>query len=189
MIVQQARNAPARGTSKVSTPSSVFLHYEAYSRAGQIIQTKTFLFHYCPTQPKYRQLKTAQIYNVNFKAIWWIFFKSSSDNMLNLINDFRFISVLQWYLKVLRPFEVLLLCQKLLISLKELVNAYLHDWFCNPSFLRHAGGALVVVVVVVVHWATGYQMLLYSAPSWNKPCINFMVQMVPFLIKKLHLLA
>ena len=135
--------ATTRRTRKVSMPGSVFLHYEAYSWAGQIIQTKTFLFHYCPTQPKYRPLKTAQIYNVNFKAIWWIFLKSSSDNMLNSINDFRFISVLQWYLKVLRPFEVLLLCQKLIISLKELVNAYRHDRFCNPSFPRRTGGALV----------------------------------------------
>ena len=143
-IMSNAKDATTtRRTRKVSMPGSVFLHYEAYSWAGQIIQTKTFLFHYCPTQPKYRQLKTAQIYNVNFKAIWWIFFKSSSDNMLNLINDFRFISVLQWYLKVLRPFEVLLLCQKLLISLIELVNAYRHDRFCNPSFPRRAGGALM----------------------------------------------
>ena len=117
----------------------------AYSWAGQIIQTKTFLFHYCPTQPKYRQLKTAQIFNVNFKAIWWVFFKSRSDNMLNLINDFRFISVLQWYLKVLRPFEVLLLYQKLLISLIELVNVYRHDRFRNPSSPRRARGALSCV--------------------------------------------
>ena len=136
------KNATMRRTRKVSTPGSVFLHYEAYSWAGKIIQTKTFLFHYCLTQPKYRQLKTAQIYNVNFKATWWIFFKSNNDIMLNLINDFRFISVSQWYLKVLRPFEVLLLCQKLQISLKELVNAYRHDLFRNPSFPRRAGGAL-----------------------------------------------
>ena len=101
-----SKNDTTRRTRKVSTPGSVFLHYEAYSWAGQIMQTKSSLFYYCPTQPKYRQLKTAQIYNVNFKAIWWIFFKSSSDNMLNSINDFRFISVLQWYLKVLRHFEV-----------------------------------------------------------------------------------
>ena len=139
-----ARNAPARGTSNVSLPGSVFLHYEAYSWAGQILQTKTSLFYYCPTQLKYRQLKTAQIYNVNFKAIWWIFFKSSSDNMLNSINDFRFISVLQWYLKVLRPFEVLLLCQKLLISLKELVNVFRHNRFRNPSCQRRARRALVM---------------------------------------------
>ena len=63
--------------------------------------------------------------------------------MLNSINDFRFILVLQWYLKVLRPFEWLLLCQKLLIRLKKLVNVYRHDRFCNPSFPRRAGGALV----------------------------------------------
>ena len=46
-------------------------------------------------------------------------------------------------MKVLRPFEVLLLCQKLLISLIELVNAYRHDQFRNPSFPRCAGGALL----------------------------------------------
>ena len=142
------KDATTRRTRKVSTPGSVFLHYEAYSWAGQIIQTKTFLFHYCPTQPKYRQLKTAQIYNVNFKAIWWFFFKSSSDNMLNLINDFRFISVLQWYLKVLRPFEVLLLCQKLLISLIELVNVYRHDQFCIPSCPGHVGWSLILDILI-----------------------------------------
>jgi hypothetical protein len=38
---------------------------------------------------------------------------------------------------------VLLLCQKLLIRLKKLVNAYRHDRFCNPSFPRRAGGALM----------------------------------------------
>ena len=145
ICIVSCRNATTRGTRKVSTPGSVFLHYEAYSWAGKIIQTKTFLFHYCLTQPKYRQLKTAQIYNVNFKATWWIFFKSNNDIMLNLINDFRFISVLQWYLKVLRPFEVLLLCQKLLISLIELVNVYRHDRFRNPSSPRRARGALFSV--------------------------------------------
>ena len=71
-----------------------------------------------------------------------VFFKLISDNMLNSINDFGFIYVLQWYLKVLRPFEVLLLCQKLLISLKKLVNSYQHDQFWIPSFQGWRQGSL-----------------------------------------------
>ena len=52
---------------------------------------------------------------------------------------------------MLRPFEVLLLCQKLLISLIELVNAYRHDRFHNPSYPRRAGGALTFTLASVLH--------------------------------------
>ena len=103
------------------------LHFEAYKLSRTNHTNQNMLIFLLPTP--------AHIHNVNFKAIWWIFFKSSSDNMLNSINDFQiyifFTMIFEGFKAFWGPFK--LLCQKLLISLKKLVNSYRHNRFPIPS--------------------------------------------------------